>query len=209
MNEIARRHEYVNRPMAVGSATAALACLLWVGLAAPGIAQESVLRCDPAHTVANITLGDTLHTVHGSFQAKRGEIQFDPASGKAGGEIVFDAASGQTGNNARDRKMHKDVLESQRYPEISFRPDHTDGSVSFQGPSTLQVHGVFGIHGADHEITVPVTLKWAQDHWEATAHFQLPYVQWGMKNPSMLLLRVGPTVDVGLHAEGSLVSSAR
>src|SRR5450432_1907668 len=99
--------------------TAAIS-LLWVGLAAMASAQEMVLKYDAAQTTAAFTLSDVLHTVQGTFQEKRGEIHFDPASGKVSGEIVFDATSGRSGSDARDRKMHKDVLESGRYPEISF-----------------------------------------------------------------------------------------
>jgi polyisoprenoid-binding protein YceI len=194
----------------IRSAASAAVILLLAGLAGlegTASAQEIVLRCDPAHTKANFTLGDVLHTVHGDFKAKGCEIQFDPASGKASGEVVFDAATGQTGNAARDRKMHKEVLQSDRYPEISFRPDRAEGKVSEPGSSTVQVHGVFAIHGTQHELTAPVTVKLAADHWEVSAHFQVPYVQWGLKNPSVLLLRVGDTVEIDLHAEGSLTSS--
>jgi polyisoprenoid-binding protein YceI len=189
-------------------AIAASICLLWLGLAAAASAQEIILRCDPAHTTANLTLGDVLHTVQGAFLAKRGEIHFDPTSGAVSGEIVIDAAGGQTGNKTRDRKMHQEVLQSQRYPEISFRPDRAEGRILVPRSSILQVHGVFTIHGSEHEVTVPVAVKLGADRWEASAHFQVPYVQWGMKNPSVLFLRVGDTVEIDLHAGGSLVSPA-
>ena len=182
--------------------------LLWAGVATLASAQEIVLRCDAAQTAADFTLSDTLHTVHGSFQGTRGEIHFDPALGKVSGEIVFDATSGHSGSAGRDRKMHKDVLESERYPEISFLPDRVDGKVSALTTSTVQVHGMFGIHGAEHEITVPAVVKLEADHWTASAHFQVPYAKWGMKKPSVLFLRVGDTVDIDFRAAGSLVPSA-
>jgi polyisoprenoid-binding protein YceI len=185
--------------------TAAI-CLLWVGLAATVRAQEMVLRCDATQTTAAFTLSDVLHTVHGTFQEKRGEIHFDPALGKVSGEIVFDATTGRSGSDARDRKMHKDVLESGRYPEISFRPDRVDGKFSGPGTSEVQVHGMFRIHGTEHEITVPVVVKLATDHWEASGHFQVPYVKWGLKNPSMLFLRVGDIVDIDFRAAGSIAA---
>lgn len=172
-------------------------------MAAPLLAQEMILRSEPQQTAADFTLSDALHTVHGSFQEKRGEIHFDPASGNVSGEIVFDATSGNSGSAGRDRKMHQNVLDSARYPEISFRLDHVEGKLSPSGDSTVQIHGMFGIHGAEHEITVPVAVKFASDHWEASAHFQVPYVKWGMKNPSILFLRVGDTVDIDFRAAGA------
>jgi polyisoprenoid-binding protein YceI len=170
---------------------------------APTPAQELVLQLDPARSGAEITLPATMHTVHGTFVAKHGTIHFDPASGRADGEIVFDAASGNTGNDGRDHKMHHDVLESQRYPEIVFRPDRAEGAFTASGTSTLQVHGRFGIHGAEHEITIPVEVSFTGNAWTAKASFQVPYVKWGMKNPSTLFLHVPDSVTVRIHAAGS------
>lgn len=176
--------------------------LLLAGLLAAQ-AQELVLQLDQARSRAEITLPATMHTVHGTFSAKRGTIHFDPASGKADGEIVFDAASGNTGNGSRDHKMHHDVLESQRYPEIVFRPDHAEGTFTPSGTSTMQVHGRFGIHGAEHEITIPVEVSFTGKEWTAKASFQVPYAKWGMKNPSTLFLRVPDSVTVRIQAAGS------
>jgi len=52
--------------------------------------------------------------VHGTFQLKSGTIRFDPATSTASGAVIVDVTSGASGSAARDRKMHKDVLESQR-----------------------------------------------------------------------------------------------
>jgi polyisoprenoid-binding protein YceI len=183
-------------------------CLFWASLSAAASAQQIVLQCDASQTAADFTLGDVLHTVKGSFNLKRGELHFDPASNKVSGEIVFDATSGHSGNLSRDRKMHKDVLESAKYSDISFRPDRVDGKVTLAGTSTVQVHGMFGIHGAEHEFTVPVEVKLDADHWSASAHFPVPYAKWGMKNPSVLFLRVGDSVEIELHAAGSLRAAA-
>jgi polyisoprenoid-binding protein YceI len=169
----------------------------------PAPAQELVLQLDPARSGAEITLPATMHTVDGRFAAKRGTIHFDPASGRADGEVVFDAASGNTGNDGRDHKMHHDVLESQRYPEIVFRPDHAEGAFTASGTSTLQVHGRFGIHGAEHEITIPVEVSFAGNAWTAKASFRVPYIKWGLKNPSTFFLRVADSVAVRVHATGS------
>jgi polyisoprenoid-binding protein YceI len=167
-------------------------------------AQQSALQVDPTKTSVKFTLGAALHEVHGTFLAKPTSLQFDPASGRISGEIVVDARSGDTGNGMRDRKMHKEVLESERYPEISFRPDRVEGAVN-AGKSSVQVHGIFTIHGVDREITVPAEVEMAADHWSATAHFTVPYAKWGMKNPSNLFLHVSDAVEIDLSASGSVV----
>ena len=48
-----------------------------------------------------------------------------------------------------------EVLESEKYPEILFRPDRLEGKVAAAGKSSVKVHGMFGIHGVEREITVP------------------------------------------------------
>ncbi len=167
-------------------------------------AREVQLQLDAVQSGASILLSGNFHTVEGSFTLKHGAIEYDPATGKASGEIVFDATSGKTGSDGRDKKMHKDVLESARFPEISFRPDHAEGALATSGDSTLQVHGIFSIHGADHDLTLPVTVHIDGRTWTAKAVFQVPYVKWGMKNPSVLFLRVESVVEVQLHAAGAI-----
>jgi polyisoprenoid-binding protein YceI len=167
-------------------------------------AQEAAFQLDRAQTSVNFTLADVLHTVRGSFKLKRGALQIDPGSGKITGEIVVDAATGDSGNSMRDRKMHKEVLESARYPEIAFRPERIEGTVASPGKSSVMVHGIFSIHGTDREITVPAQVETSADHWTATVHFTVPYEKWGMKNPSTLFLKVSDSVQIDLIAAGSI-----
>jgi polyisoprenoid-binding protein YceI len=169
-------------------------------------AQEQTFQIDPAQSTVKFTLGDVLHTVHGSFALKHGELQVQP-TGKLSGEIVVDATSGNSGSGMRDRKMNKEVLESARYPEIDFRPDRFDGEVAAQGKSSVMVHGMFSIHGTTREVTVPAQVERDGDHWTANVHFTVPYAKWGMKNPSTLFLKVNDTVEIDLSAAGSVTTS--
>jgi polyisoprenoid-binding protein YceI len=169
--------------------------------ATPG--KEITLQFDPAQCGTEITLSSTLHTVEGTFSFKRGTIHYEPVSGKASGEIVFDAMSGKTGNGSRDRRMHREIMESSRFAEITFHPDHADGVLASSGKSALKIHGRFGIRGVEHEVTLPVEFTLAGNAWTATSSFQVPYVEWGMKDPSMLFLRVSKTVEVKFRAAGT------
>ena len=162
-------------------------------------AQEAMLQIDPALTKVSFTLGDVLHTVHGTFALKRGTIRFDTLNGKASGELVVDAASGNSGSAARDRRMKASILETDRYPEIAFRPDHVQGRVAPQGTSQVELHGTFLIHGVEHEITLPLQVQAAAGKYTASGKFTVPYVKWGMKNPSTLLLRVSDKVDIDIE----------
>ena len=173
--------------------------------AAPQMAAGPlVFAVDPTQSRVHWTLGSSLHTVHGIFALKRGSFQVDPATGKASGEIVVDATSGKSGNDGRDRKMHKDVLESARFSEIIFRPDGTTGKLETHGKSTVQVHGIFLLHGSEHELTVPVEASLSGDHWSGSAKFSIPFIEWGLKNPSTWLLKVEHSVTIELELKGTV-----
>ena len=170
---------------------------------------DLVFELNPAETKINFTLGATMHTVHGTFQPLRGRIEYSGETGTLRGEIVVDAPSGASGDAGRDKKMHAEVLESDKYPAITFRPDRAEGKLELAGQSTLQVHGIFSLHGADHELMVPATVKLDGKNWSASVHFTVPYVQWGMKDPNVFLLRVSKTVNLDIAAAGMVTPSSR
>ena len=187
------------------SATTSLVCLtIALLVASPATAAEYHLQLSPESTQVNWTLGDILHTVHGTFKLKRGDIFFDPESGKASGEVVVDAASGNSGSNARDGRMHKNVLESAKYPEIAFSPDRVEGKVELAGTSNVKLHGIFKIHGAAHEITAQVQVTAKEDRLVSNIKFEVPFVAWGMKDPSTLFLKVNKSVEIEMQSTGRL-----
>lgn len=176
------------------------AAVLLAAVSATSIrSQSTVLEIDAAATKVEFTLSAALHTVHGTFALKRGNFRFDAATGKAAGELVVDARSGDSGSPGRDRRMHSQVLESERYPEIVFRPDRLEGRIASEGTSQVQVHGIFSIHGAEHEIVLPVEVEAAGGRYTATAKLTVPYAKWGMKNPSTLFLRVSDRVELSIR----------
>lgn len=181
--------------------TVALALLTVAGMAR---AQDALVELDPAQTRVEFTLSAALHTVHGAFKMNSGIIRFDPASGKASGTVVVDTQSGDTGNRTRDRRMHKEILESQTYPEMTFTPASVQGSVARQGTSQLQVSGVLKLHGAEHEINLPVSVQIDGNQVTVATRWVVPYVQWGLKNPSNFILRVSDKVEVSVHATGKV-----
>lgn len=173
-------------------------------LALPLTAAETALELDPARTTVEFFVGSTLHTVHGTFKLKRGAIHFDPETGKASGEIVVDATSGVSGEDARDHRMQKEILETIRFPDAVFTADRVMGTLAPQGESQLDVHGALQLHGAPHEMTLHFNAKANGSEISATTQFTIPYIQWGIKNPSNFLLKVKDKVDVSIHAAGRL-----
>ncbi len=171
-------------------------------------AEELSATLDPVKTKILFTLSDVLHTVHGSFQLKEGHVSFDSATGAITGYVVVNAASGNSGSAARDKRMNRNILEAERYPEIRFTPTRFAGSVSAPGTSNVEVTGSFLIHGQAHEITIPMQIQMSQEEITATGKFVVPYVQWGMKNPSTFLLKVNDRVEISLNATGHVSGGA-
>lgn len=163
-----------------------------------------IFTVDPTQSAVHWTLGTSLHTVHGTFALKSGNLQVDPSTGRAGGEVIADATSGKSGNDGRDRKMHKDVLESARFGEVTFRPGSITGKLEMQGDSTVQLHGIFLLHGSEHEVTVPAQVTLSGDHWSGSAKFSIPFIEWGLRNPSNWLLKVDHSVSIELELKGTI-----
>lgn len=185
-----------------------LPVLLLVACAAGAAsAQEMVFQVDPAQSRVDFTLGDVLHTVRGTFHIKSSAIRFDPQTGAASGAFILDAASGESGSKGRDKKMHKEILESAKFPEIRFTVQKVL-AVPPNGTSQMQLVGIMTLHGSDHPMTVTAPVQVANGRASADVRFEVPYVQWGLKNPSTFLLRVSDNVDIVVHAVGTVTASA-
>jgi polyisoprenoid-binding protein YceI len=178
--------------------TAALAAVV-LSFGTAAFAQPRTFTFDAAQTQVAFKLDATLHTVHGSFQLKRGTITFGE-NGQASGELVVDATTGKSGNDSRDRHMHKDILESEKYPDIVFTPEHYTGTLNEQGKSHLVVEGQFSIHGASHPLTLAIDAIMSGGNATAATTFAIPYVKWGMKNPSTFILRVSDKAEITINA---------
>ncbi len=101
--------------------------------------------------------------------------------------------------------MHANVLESKKYPEAVFMPDRIEGELEIPGSSEVKVHGVFTIHGASHELAMEAKTQAAGNTVKADLTFVIPYVEWGMKDPSNFLLRVDKKVVFAVTATGTLI----
>ena len=198
----------MNRNLLKRFATLGTVLLLLQLLAVVAGAQDMVFQLDPAQSHVNFTLGDVLHTVHGTFQLKGGTIRFNPKTGEASGSLVVDATSGNSGNKSRDRRMHRQILEDDKYPEIVFTPQHVAGKLLPQGASQMELQGLMTLHGQQHPMTVDMPVQINHDHASADVHFIVPYVKWGLKNPSTFILRVSDKVNIDVHAVGHLADSS-
>ena len=167
--------------------------------------RSGALELNPSKTLVEFRLPGSLHTTHGTFKLERGTIIADPATGKAGGSIVVDARSGDTGIGKRDKDMREGVLEAQKYPEITLDPQHFTLKLEKDGQFQAKLEGVLTIHGARHKIVTDVHGQLVGNTVTATCHFSVPYVDWGMADPSLFFLTVAKQVDIDIATEGRVI----
>ncbi len=172
----------------------------------PVRAQHQTFAIDPDVSDVKMTLKTNHELVDGSFHLEPGSIVFDPSTTTISGTVIVAAASGKTGNDSRDKKMDKDILKVQQYATVSFSTKSYSGSIAPSGNSTIQVSGVLTLLGTPHDITVPMQVHIDGASCTAKAHFIIPYVQWGLKNPSFMIWKADNDVAIDLSLAGHLSS---
>jgi polyisoprenoid-binding protein YceI len=176
----------------------------FVAAAAHGQTQKVTVHLDPAATEIHWTLSGNTHTTHGTFRLKGGQVTYDPDTGAAQGELLVDLSTGGSGDSGRDSSMQSEVLESAKYPQAFFHPTKITGTVHAETTDTLTAEGTFNIHGADHPLKLEIKVNLHGSQATATTHFSVPYVAWGMKDPSNFVLRVGKEVAIDVVAHGTV-----
>ena len=169
-------------------------------------AEERVLILEPERTSVTFTVKATGHDVDGVLALQSGQIRFDPDTGAVSGQVTLDLRRAQTGNRLRDREMRQSVFETERFPHVVFRPSRMLGALQPSAVSDIVLVGVVVMHGTEHAFSLPVKARLDGESVSAEAVFDIPYVAWGMRNPSLLFLRVAPAVAVTVKTEASLRS---
>jgi len=174
-------------------------------LLAPAIAaQHQTFVVNPDASEVKMALRTTHEVVNGTFRIQSGSIEFDDRAPGMAGAVIVGAASGKTGNGSRDKKMNKDILKVDQYATVSFEPKSHTGAIAPSGDSTIQVTGIFTLLGTPHEITIPMVVHADGDGATVKGHFTVPYVQWGLKNPSFLIWKAEDDVAIDLSLTGRL-----
>ena len=176
--------------------------------ALPAATVELQIHLPPESTTIDFTLKATMHTVHGTANLERADFTIDTKSGAASGEAVVVSGSADTDNDKRDKKMHGKVLLSATHPRIVIRAERVEGELRLDGASEITLVGTMELIGAEHPIRVPMTVSIDGDTASVEAKFSVPYVEWGLKDPSTFVLRVGKEVPVTVTVENITVNRA-
>jgi polyisoprenoid-binding protein YceI len=177
---------------------------LAVMLAPAALAQHQTFVPNPDASEVKMTLNTTHEVVNGTFRVQSGSIEFDRRDPKMSGSVAILAGSGKTGNDIRDKKMNKDILKVNQYTTVSFAPKTYTGTIAPSGDSTIQVSGVFTLLGNAHNLTIPMQIHMDGSQATARARFVVPYVQWGLKNPSFLFWKAENDVAIDVNLVGHI-----
>jgi YceI-like domain len=178
--------------------------VLLVMLAPAALSQHQTFAVSPDASEVKMTLKTTHELVSGTFHVQSGAIEFDRGTHNMSGSVVILAGSGKTGNDSRDKKMNRDILQVEQHETVSFEPKSYAGIIAPSGDSTIQASGIFTLLGTPHEIIVPIFVHIEGSTATAKAHLVVPYVQWGLKNPSFLIWKADNDVAIDLLLTGQL-----
>ena len=181
---------------------AVLALAVILGPAA--LAQHQIFAVNSDASEVKMKLNTTHEVVNGTFHVQSGSINFDRTASRISGIVIVAAASGKTGNDSRDKKMNKDILKVDQFATASFAPKTYDGTIAASGDSTIQVNGVFTLLGTSHDLTIPMQIHIDGSKATAKGQFVVPYVQWGLKNPSFLIWKAENNVGIDLNLVGQI-----
>jgi polyisoprenoid-binding protein YceI len=186
--------------------TSIFAILLVLPLAATPVllAQHETFNVNPDGSRVSFSLAEGSHHVEGTFHIQGGSISYDREK-KMSGSLVVAAGSGNSGNSSRDKRMNSVILESDHFGDVTFAPSSYQGELVPGGDSTIQVAGVFTLHGTPHDLTVPMQIHIEGTTMTAKGQFTIPYVQWGLKDPSWGFFKVAKEVGIDLTLSGQLV----
>src|SRR5580692_10213560 len=95
-----------------------------------GLAQHQTFAVNSDASEVKMKLNTTHEAVNGTFHIQSGSIELDRGDSKISGSVVVLAGSGKTGNDSRDKKMNKDILEVERHATVSFEANAYTGAIA-------------------------------------------------------------------------------
>lgn len=189
------------RQRSIGRVIAAAAGLALLG-SLEVRADHRWLTLDPAATRVAFTVPATGHDVEGSFGTVTGRIDLDRDSGAAVGSVTVDLVAAATGNASRDKTLRQKVLETDRFGLATLTAERLVGNVPDEGTADVTLIGSLELHGAAHQVEMPAHLRVHDGRLELTATLAVPFKAWGLKDPSLMFLRVADVVAVTITGSG-------
>lgn len=166
--------------------------------------QHENFTVNPDASEVKMTLNTTHEVVYGIFHIQSGSVEFNRSAPKMSGLIVVLPGTGKTGNNNRDKKMRNDILKVDEFTTVTFAPKSYAGTITLSGDSAIHVSGVFTLLGTPHDLTIPMQIHLDGSKAVTKAHFIVPYIQWGLTDPSFMFWKAEHDVAIDLNLVGQV-----
>ncbi len=174
-------------------------------IVSPVVAEEMVYTLDTDRSEVRIVLGAMLHTVRGSAPLGAATLTWNTETGEASGLVVIQSGLIDTGIDARNAKMHEVVLKTLEHPEIIFEATGFQLRQPGENEMRFVLKGNLTLVGVTHEIEFEShARRRGDDSWKVRADLNVPYVEWGLEDPSPTFFGVDKHVSVEVKAIGTL-----
>jgi hypothetical protein len=88
-----------------------------------------------------------------------------------------------------------------------FHAKSIEGELAPSGHSRITLVGTVTLVGKDHPLSIPANVDLADGAVAINAKFAIPFIDWGLHDPSTFILKVSKQVDVSIAAKGTLEES--
>jgi len=175
-----------------------LVAALLVTIVTTSIAQVSQswdVDADSSRMLFHVT--HKFHHVTGRSEKLQGRARILPG-GRVQADMRVPALSFVTGNVQRDSAM-REAIEAARYPEIQLKVVARQLAIPTTFPATMSTafDGQLTFHGVTKTVDVPVSLSFPTAGWaRARAQFTFRMSEYGVKRPSLMMIKVNDEVNV-------------
>src|ERR1700733_2799171 len=123
-----------------------------------------------------------------------GEAQFSPGTlTGASLRVTAQADSMQVTDDVSDkdrreieRQIQEDVLETSRFPQITFETTESSVEKVFEGQYRAKLSGKLNLHGVTRDLTIIAQVKAGEDTMRANGEFSISQKDYGIKQVTAL-----------------------
>jgi len=90
------------------------------------------------------------------------------------------------------------------FPVATYEVEHVNGYDAQKSIQKITVNGTMTLHGTKHALVLEFALSRDGQATVAVTHFLIPYVAWGIKDPSNAFIHVEKEVLIEITARGSM-----
>jgi methyltransferase len=181
--------------------------------------EAATLAIDPARSTLEFTVSRPGEAIEGKAPSFSGEVALDPARPAEGSSVALRvlAAHMATGNGMRDRKMRSAHLDTDSFPEITFRSTVITLENPGESPAAglrpaetrrAWVEGTLALHGAKRAIRFPAAIQYDDGTFTAEGGLTLKLTDYAIPIPRFLWIVLDDEVKVRFKFVAALPASS-